>query len=745
MSQFNEAATYMVDFRGQDNISKPIRSAQKSVETFDKKVKDTQKSFRIARGGAAQFGMQIQDVAVQLQGGTQFMTVFAQQGSQMASLFGTGGAVIGAILAVSAALANTFIPQLLESKLSIEKVRKSIEDMRKVLSGSGGDFTELSTEIQELAKTDFSAAQLQFTATLADAEKQLDGFAKQQKKAVSDIFSENQRMLLAIEQASSAGPVEGNSVLEKAARSVASSYGITIESANKLVAAAQAVNGGVDGSAKAFRVVANEVIAAEKGNDTFKSSLTALSLEVAQLAADHAVLGAQVKKGKEIEANFGAALAAASPEIKEHTQFIEGLQLQIASLGDTDIDAIRRDAQKVFGGALPQAVEELIQKFADAKAEMKGGVELEALSQSLKSRETLLRETYERQQQLISDNVSDQQAADALLLQLAARFNKDMEALQKPKKDKKSDLDRVIEGLRTEEEALQDNVNKRLAILQGGNLSEEVLRENVRRLSEEHQEKLAAIRAKSPEAKQAEADEKRLEEIKTRLSTEKELLQLAHKEELEFLKSQKEQLNITEAEYFSQREKAVEEHERKLEDIRRKSAAWEERTAREKTEIILGELNDQFSGIASNNEKLFNLNKKIQTAQAIMNAFSGAGNALRDYPGPLGPIMAAAHLATGLGYVAQIKAQSFEGGGFTGSGSRSGGIDGRGGFAAILHPNESVIDHTKQNAGGGVTIINNVDATGSGPDVDLKIQQAMAVTSQQTVATVKDLMSRGRF
>ena len=55
-----------------------------------------------------------------------------------------------------------------------------------------------------------------------------------------------------------------------------------------------------------------------------------------------------------------------------------------------------------------------------------------------------------------------------------------------------------------------------------------------------------------------------------------------------------------------------------------------------------------------------------------------------------------------------------------------------------------MIDHTKQNAG-GVTIINNVDATGGGPDVDLKIQQAMAVTSQQTVATVKDLMSRGRF
>ena len=37
----------------------------------------------------------------------------------------------------------------------------------------------------------------------------------------------------------------------------------------------------------------------------------------------------------------------------------------------------------------------------------------------------------------------------------------------------------------------------------------------------------------------------------------------------------------------------------------------------------------------------------------------------------------------------------FEGGGFTGYGARAGGVDGRGGFPAILHPNETVIDHTK--------------------------------------------------
>ena len=43
---------------------------------------------------------------------------------------------------------------------------------------------------------------------------------------------------------------------------------------------------------------------------------------------------------------------------------------------------------------------------------------------------------------------------------------------------------------------------------------------------------------------------------------------------------------------------------------------------------------------------------------------------------------------------------SFAGGGFTGAGARSGGIDGQGGFPAILHPNETVIDHTRGQRSG---------------------------------------------
>ena len=41
---------------------------------------------------------------------------------------------------------------------------------------------------------------------------------------------------------------------------------------------------------------------------------------------------------------------------------------------------------------------------------------------------------------------------------------------------------------------------------------------------------------------------------------------------------------------------------------------------------------------------------------------------------------------------------SFSGGGYTGNAPRSGGIDGQGGFPAILHPQETVIDHTRGSA-----------------------------------------------
>ena len=59
---------------------------------------------------------------------------------------------------------------------------------------------------------------------------------------------------------------------------------------------------------------------------------------------------------------------------------------------------------------------------------------------------------------------------------------------------------------------------------------------------------------------------------------------------------------------------------------------------------------------------------------------------------------------------------SFSGGGYTGNGIRAGGMDGKGGFMAMVHPNETVIDHTKgQSMQSAPTVnfnISTVDAAG---------------------------------
>ena len=85
----------------------------------------------------------------------------------------------------------------------------------------------------------------------------------------------------------------------------------------------------------------------------------------------------------------------------------------------------------------------------------------------------------------------------------------------------------------------------------------------------------------------------------------------------------------------------------------------------------------------------------------LLNAFSMFGTSIADD----GSSAKAAALTDSL---------SFNGGGYTGMGARAGGVDGKGGFPAILHPNETVIDHTKgQSMGATVNFnISTVDAAG---------------------------------
>ena len=95
---------------------------------------------------------------------------------------------------------------------------------------------------------------------------------------------------------------------------------------------------------------------------------------------------------------------------------------------------------------------------------------------------------------------------------------------------------------------------------------------------------------------------------------------------------------------------------------------------------------------------------------------------------------------------AQMLPPGYSGGGYTGNGSRSGGMDGEGGFLAMLHPRETVVDHAKGQSTGGDTInisqSFNFSANGD-ESVKKIIAQAAPQIAQMTQKSMMDQRRRG--
>lgn len=143
----------------------------------------------------------------------------------------------------------------------------------------------------------------------------------------------------------------------------------------------------------------------------------------------------------------------------------------------------------------------------------------------------------------------------------------------------------------------------------------------------------------------------------------------------------------------------------------------------------------------------------IQSVQGLISSIKGGG--FLDILGSVFGLMGALGIggsggkAQGLlGAIGGIF--GFDGGGYTGNGARAGGLDGKGGFLAMMHPQETVVDHSKgQRMGGGMTV--NVDARGATDptavrqQINLAIAEAApAIVAASEARTVRSL-SRPRL
>jgi prefoldin subunit 5 len=119
----------IIEVDAKDSTAPTLRNLNNNLKKTAEHGKKVDKQFRMIRGGMGQMGHQVQDVAVMLQSGQNPLIILGQQGSQVASLFGPQGAIVGAFLAVGAAIGTSMLPAFFKASEATKELKEANEDL----------------------------------------------------------------------------------------------------------------------------------------------------------------------------------------------------------------------------------------------------------------------------------------------------------------------------------------------------------------------------------------------------------------------------------------------------------------------------------------------------------------------------------------------------------------------------------------------------------------------------------------
>ena len=122
---------------------------------------------------------------------------------------------------------------------------------------------------------------------------------------------------------------------------------------------------------------------------------------------------------------------------------------------------------------------------------------------------------------------------------------------------------------------------------------------------------------------------------------------------------------ISEQEYLKLREDSYKRSGENLLNVLKEQGlsqrAFEQITQEQKKQIIVGGAKDILGNLATVNKQAFQAYKAYQIAEATINAYKGASNAMATYPPPFNFLMAGVSLAQGLAQVSAIRSQQYSG------------------------------------------------------------------------------------
>ena len=118
--------------------------------------------------GMQQVGYQVQDFAVQVQGGTSALVALGQQGSQLLGIFGPAGAIAGMILAIGTGLAGAFVA----ARGAADSATASSVSYGDAMKGAKEKADELKLSNYMLANSIESVAKAQLKLAIVELQRQ---------------------------------------------------------------------------------------------------------------------------------------------------------------------------------------------------------------------------------------------------------------------------------------------------------------------------------------------------------------------------------------------------------------------------------------------------------------------------------------------------------------------------------------------------------------------------------------------
>lgn len=316
--------------------------------------------------GAQQIGYQVQDMIVQIQGGTSAFVAIGQQGSQLAGAFGPGGAVIGAIIALSAAVGGTLVKSLGGAKISAEELQNSAKTLDDVLQKNKDGTYELSDSFVKLANDIDTASLAQ--ARFYEAQSSTVTQTEAAKEAITDLVDglDTWTNGTAIGAQRSMELGQETSSLTGYIADLSDKFGITSQEATALVPLLAAVQ--KNASPENVKALSDETARlTEKYNGT-NGELTKFNGELFKNIGNMQEAAARADVLSNSQDKLGAATNSTTQRLKEQNdQIIKNIQ--IGNLADKERYAAQAQADKEAFAQRQGVTEQQIKEYNAARDE----------------------------------------------------------------------------------------------------------------------------------------------------------------------------------------------------------------------------------------------------------------------------------------------------------------------------------------------------------------------------------------